>query len=198
MTSDDVVARIDPREVVELALSLGNIDSPTGSEGAAGEFVFGWLAANGFEPRRYALIDDRINVAARIDGTGGGYSLIFNAHLDTTLRPDAVWSARDPRDPLYHTAWVDGDQIYGDGVVNDKGPMAAFLVAAKAITEAGYPLRGDLIVSAVAGEISREPVEEWQGPAYLSKDLGARFLVTHGAVADFALVAEGTGFGIVG
>src|SRR3712207_9042213 len=50
---------------------------------------------------------------------------------------------------------------------------SAFLVAAKAIREAGYPLKGDLVVSAVAGEISREPVEEWQGPAYLSKDLGA-------------------------
>ncbi len=36
MTPDDVVARIDPDEVVELALALGNIDSPTGSEGAAG------------------------------------------------------------------------------------------------------------------------------------------------------------------
>jgi acetylornithine deacetylase/succinyl-diaminopimelate desuccinylase-like protein len=32
----------------------------------------------------------------------------------------------------------------------------------------------------------------------LSKDLGVRFMVTHGVVADFALVAEGTGFGIVG
>src|SRR3712207_8564637 len=75
---------------------------------------------------------------------------------------------------------------------------SAFLVAAKAIREAGYPLKGDLWVSAVAGEISREPIEEWQGPAYLSKDLGARFMATHGVVGDFALVAEGTGFGIVG
>jgi acetylornithine deacetylase/succinyl-diaminopimelate desuccinylase-like protein len=33
---------------------------------------------------------------------------------------------------------------------------------------------------------------------YMSKDLGVRFMVTHGVVADFALVAEGTGFGIVG
>ena len=130
--------------------------------------------------------------------SGGGYSLIFNSHLDTTLRPDAVWSARDPGDPLYHSAWVEGDEIFGDGVVNDKGPMAAFLVAAKAIRDSGYPLAGDLIVSAVAGEISREPVDEFVGPSYLSKDLGARFMVTHGAVADFALVAEGTGFGIVG
>lgn len=198
MTPDDVVARIDPQEVVDLALALGNIDSPTGSEGPAGQFVFDWLAANGFAPKKFALIPERFNVAAWIDGSGGGYSLIFNSHLDTTLRADAVWSARDPLDPLYHSAWVEGDSIYGDGVVNDKGPMAAFLVAAKAIRAAGYPLKGDLIVSAVAGEISREPIEEWQGPAYLSKDLGARFMVTHGAVADFALVAEGTGFGIVG
>jgi acetylornithine deacetylase/succinyl-diaminopimelate desuccinylase-like protein len=198
MTPDDVLARIDPNEVVELALALGNIDSPTGSEGAAGLFVRDWLASNGFEPKTYALTEDRINVAAWIHGTGGGQSLIFNSHLDTTLRPDAVLSARDPLDPLYHSAWIDGDEIFGDGVVNDKGPMAAFLVAGKAIREAGFPLKGDLIVSAVAGEISREPIDEWQGPAYLSKDLGARFMITHGAVADFAIVAEGTGFGIVG
>ncbi len=197
-TVDDVLARIDPQEVVDLALALGNIDSPTGAEGPAGEFVYDWLAANGFAPKRYALVEDRINVAALLPGTGGGYGLIFNAHLDTTLRPDAVWSAKDPNDPLYHSAWVEGDEIFGDGVVNDKGPMAAFLVAAKAIRDVGAALKGDLWVSAVAGEISREPVDEWQGPGYLSKDLGARFMATHGVVADFALVAEGTGFGIVG
>ncbi|HLQ05982.1 MAG TPA: M20/M25/M40 family metallo-hydrolase [Verrucomicrobiae bacterium] len=198
MPIDDVLARIDPQEVVDLALALGNVDSPTGAEGPAGEFVFQWLKENGFAPKKYALIPERFNVAAWIPGSGGGYSLCFNAHLDTTLRSDAVWSARDPKDPLYHSAWIEGDSIYGDGVVNDKGPMAAFLVAAKAIRAAGHVLRGDLIVSAVAGEISREPIEEWQGPQYLSKDLGVRFMVTHGVVADYALVAEGTGFGIVG
>ena len=198
MDPNEVLARIDPQEVVDLALALGQIDSPTGSEGAAGEFVHDWLLRTGFRPKKYALIPERFNVAATIDGSGGGYSLLFNAHLDTTLRPDAVWSARDPLDPLYRTAWVEGDHVYGDGVVNDKGPMAAFLVAAKAVKDAGFPLKGDLIVSAVAGEISREPAEEWQGPQYLSKDLGARFMATHGVIADYVLVAEGTGFGIVG
>jgi acetylornithine deacetylase/succinyl-diaminopimelate desuccinylase-like protein len=197
-TADQIVASIDPQEVIELALALGNIDSPTGSEGAAGQHVFDWLAANGFEPRKYALVDDRFNVAAWIHGTGGGYNLVYNSHLDTTLRPDAIWSARDATDPLYHSAWVDGDEIYGDGVVNDKGPMAAFLVAAKAIRAAGVSLKGDLVVSAVAGEISREPIDEFQGTGYLSKDLGARFMATHGVVGDFVIVAEGTGFGIVG
>jgi len=163
MRIEDVLARIEPKEVVDLALALGNIDSPTGSEGPAGEFVFQWLVSNGFAPKKYALIPERFNVAAWIDGSGGGHSLIFNAHLDTTLRPDAVWSALDPKDPLYHSAWVEGDSIYGDGVVNDKGPMAAYLLAAKEIKAAGYPLKGDLIVSAVCGEISREPIEECRG-----------------------------------
>jgi len=198
VTADEVIGRIDPQEVVDLALALGNIDSPTGAEGPAGQYVYDWLAANGFRPRKYALVEDRFNVAATLDGTGGGYSLVFNAHLDTTLRPDAIWSAKDPNDPLYHSAWVEGDEIFGDGVVNDKGPMAAFLVAAKAIRDAGASLKGDLVVSAVAGEISREPIDEFVGPGYLSKDLGVRFMATHGVVGDFALVAEGTGFGIVG
>ena len=67
MTPDDVVARIDPQEVIDLALALGNIDSPTGSEGPAGEFVRDWLAAQGFRPRTFALTEDRINVAAWIE-----------------------------------------------------------------------------------------------------------------------------------
>jgi hypothetical protein len=67
---------------------------------------------------------------------------------------------------LYHSAWVEDDEIYGDGVVNDKGPMAAFLVAVKAIRDrlpARRPGR-----RAVASEISHEPVDG-PGPAYLSR-----------------------------
>src|SRR5947208_8695492 len=106
VSAEDVLAKMDPQEVIDLALALGNIDSPTGSEGPAGQFVFDWLAKNGFAPKKYAMIPERFNVAATLPGTGGGYSLILNPHLDTTLRPDAEWSARDPKDPLYHSARV--------------------------------------------------------------------------------------------
>ena len=188
---------IDSHDVVELALELGNIDSPTGSEGRAAERVFEWLGDAGFSPRRYGLHPDRFSVAATVPGAGGGFSLLFNGHLDTTLRPDAIWSAADPSDELYRMAWLDGDMIVGDGVVNDKGPTAAFLVAAKALREADLGLLGDIIVSAVCGEIGREPVDEFAGIEYASKDLGTRFMVTHGVIADYALVAEGTGFGVV-
>src|SRR5258708_558555 len=93
MTPDDVVARIDPQEVVDLALALGNIDSPTGSEGPAGQFVYDWLERNGFAPRKFALIPERFNVAAWLEGTGGRYRLLYNPHPDTTLPPAAARSA---------------------------------------------------------------------------------------------------------
>jgi acetylornithine deacetylase/succinyl-diaminopimelate desuccinylase-like protein len=52
-----------------------------------------------------------------------------------------------------------------------------------------------LWLTAAVGEISQEPVDEFQGTPYLSKDLGTRYLMTHGGVlGDYALVAEGTDF----
>jgi acetylornithine deacetylase/succinyl-diaminopimelate desuccinylase-like protein len=51
---------------------------------------------------------------------------------------------------------------------------------------------------AVVGEIGLEPVDEFQSPAYLAKEAGTRFAITHGGVGDYALVAEGTDFGLVG
>ena len=50
----------------------------------------------------------------------------------------------------------------------------------------------------VVGEIGLEPVDEFQPPEYLAKEAGTRYAITHGGVADYALVSEGTDFGIVG
>jgi len=54
VTPDDVVARIDWQELVDLALALGNIDSRIGNEGPAGQFVFvgGAGAARRLDVRR--------------------------------------------------------------------------------------------------------------------------------------------------
>jgi acetylornithine deacetylase/succinyl-diaminopimelate desuccinylase-like protein len=75
--------------------------------------------------------------------------------------------------------------------------MAAFLIAAKAIKSSGHRLKGDLLLSAVVAETGGEPCDEPPGTFVESKEIGARFLITHGGVADYALVAEGTGFGLV-
>jgi acetylornithine deacetylase/succinyl-diaminopimelate desuccinylase-like protein len=196
--ADDVVALIDKDELIRLALDICNIDSPVGQEGAVGEHLYRWLQHERFAARRIGFAADRFNVLGTLHGAGGGHSLIFNSHMDTAVpdAPDLVHA--DPLNPVYHSAWVEGDLLVGEGICNDKGPMAAFLIAARAIRKSGHKLKGDLLVSAVINETGGEPIDSDPPGSYpQSKDIGARYLITHGGVADYALIAEGTGFGLV-
>ena len=195
--ADEIVARITPDEIVRLALALCNIDSPIGHEGAVGEFLCGWMKRNGFATRKLGLQADRFNLLGSLPGSGGGYSLIFNSHMDTAVPGERDLTHADPTAARFHSAWVEEDLLIGEGIINDKGPMAAWLVAAKAIRESGHALPGDLLISAVINETGGETFDDAPGAYRQSKELGARFLVTHGGVADYALVAEGTGFGLV-
>jgi acetylornithine deacetylase/succinyl-diaminopimelate desuccinylase-like protein len=189
----DVVGLVDNEEVAELALRLGAIEAPAGAEGPAADEVEAWMREQGFRPKRIGLVEERPSIVARIEGAGNGPSLVFNAHLDTAISRHDTLTYIDPAQPKYISAWRDSDRVYGNGVVNDKGPMAAFLVAAAAIQRSGTRLAGDLVLHAVPGEIGLEPVDEFQGPDHLGKDLGTRFAIAHGVIGDAALVAEATG-----
>jgi acetylornithine deacetylase/succinyl-diaminopimelate desuccinylase-like protein len=193
-----VLDHIDADELVKVALDLGNIDSPTGSEGPVGDYVHDWLSRQGIAARKVALMPDRPNVIGTLPGSGRGKHLVFNSHMDTTIHKDEWWTTRRAADPVFHSAWREGEVLVGNGVCNDKGPMATWLLAAKAIKDSGVRLKGDLVLMAVVGEIGLEPVDEFQSPAYLAKEAGTRFAITHGGVGDYALVAEGTDFGLVG
>lgn len=193
-----VLERIDVDELVRVALDLSNIDSPTGSEGPVADYVYDWLKREGFDARKVGLYPTRPNVIATLPGTGNGRSLCFNSHMDTTIHKDEWWSTRRAADPVFHSAWREGDMLIGNGICNDKGPMSTWLLAAKAIKDSGVKLKGDLMLMAVVGEIGVEPVDEYQPPDYIAKEAGTRYAITHGGVADYALVAEGTDFGIVG
>jgi acetylornithine deacetylase/succinyl-diaminopimelate desuccinylase-like protein len=190
-----VSIKINRDELVDLALALCNIESPAGQEAEVGEYVFDWMKREGFKPRRIGMMPERFNVLGTLPGAGDGYSLIFNSHLDTGRSKEDRWSIRAPEQGINHGAWREGDTLFGEGIVNDKGPMAAFLIAAKALKASGVRLRGDLLLSAVPGEIGYEAVDEFEAPKYLSKEVGTRYLIQHGGVADYALVAEGTDFG---
>jgi len=195
--ADDVIGRINRDELVEFALTICNIDSAGPTEARVAEYLYEWLRKDGFKARRVGLLADRFNVLGKLPGTGGGYSLLFNSHMDTAVRAADIWRRKDADADIYHKAWIEGDELVGEGMVNDKGPMAAFLIAAKAVKAAGVPLKGDLLLTGVVGETSREPCDDPPGTIVETKDLGARFLVTHGGVADYALIAEGTGFSLV-
>ena len=190
------LAAIDREELVDLALELAQIDSPPGQEQPVSDRVREWLDDNGFEASQVGMFADRANVVGRLRGSGGGNTVIFNAHMDVAWGPEERRWMHDPDNPIYTSAWREGDTLVGNGLINDKGPLACTLIAAKAVAAADAPLAGDLIVTGVCGEIGQEPVDEFTSPGYLSKEVGARYLITHGVIGDYAVVAEATSFGV--
>jgi len=82
-------------------------------------------------------------VIGRLVGSGGGRSLMLNAHSDTV---DAAGMAEP-----FSGAIRDG-KLYGRGSFDMKGSLAACMAAAKALVDAGVRLRGDVVVAAVADE----------------------------------------------
>ena len=192
--AEAILERIDRDEVVALALRLANIESPPGYECEAGNAVYDWLVESGFQAKRIGMFEDRFNVFGELPGHGRGPSLAFNSHLDTWISREDTLIFRDPDKPEYLSSWAEDDLLIGNPVVNDKGPMASFMIAAKAIREAGIELSGSVYLTMVAGEIGQEPVDEFQGPKYLSKEVGARYLVNHSPRASYCVVAEATEF----
>ncbi len=189
-----VLDRISEDDVVDLALMLANVESPPGEEGEAGEAIYAWLAGEGFSPQRIGMFEDRFNVFCELPGRGGRPALAFNSHIDTWMRRDDHLIWRDPGREDYHRGREDGELLIGNPVVNDKGPMAAFMIAARAIAAAGVPLEGSVYLTMVPGEIGQEPVDEFQGKRYLSKEVGARYLLNHSPRPGFCVCAEATAF----
>jgi acetylornithine deacetylase/succinyl-diaminopimelate desuccinylase-like protein len=201
-----LAAVIDEAEMVELALTLGNIPSPAGHERAAGDFVHDWMRREGFSPRKVGATPERSNIIGTYGGKGPaglGRNLLFTAHLDTEspawdadldaykYRPETLLNRE------WQECWLQDGAFHGYPIANDRGPMTCFLIAAKALKTAGFDLAGKLYLTACPGEIGPEPMEEARGIAFLGKDIGAHYLFHHGGVApDFAIAAEGCDFGL--
>jgi acetylornithine deacetylase/succinyl-diaminopimelate desuccinylase-like protein len=199
---DAIAAAIDTDELVELALTLGNIPAPSRSEAAAAAYVHDWMAREGFNPRKVGATPERPNVIGEYGGAGTGANLLFTAHLDTES-PSGI-AAQDRfrykpstlADPEWTKCWIQDGQLRGYPISNDRGPMSCFLIAAKALRTAGITLAGKTWLTACPGEIGPEPIEEFSGVDFLGKDIGAHYLFHHGGVApDYAIAAEGCDFG---
>jgi acetylornithine deacetylase/succinyl-diaminopimelate desuccinylase-like protein len=192
--AEAVLGRIHEAELVELVLHLANIESSHGNEGECAEAIFAWCEQTGFRTRRVGLFPDRFNVLAEVPGATRSTALAFNAHIDTWMARDDFLIWRDPSKDVYHRGWQEQELLIGNPVGNDKGPMSAFLIAAKAILEAGVQLHGSVYLTMVPGEVGQDLVDEFQGREYLSKEVGARFLLNHMPRPTYAICAEATAF----
>src|ERR1039457_6975410 len=142
--------RIDRDYTLETLGRLVRINSinPTLVPGAPGEkeiatFIAGSLRACGLAVEILEPVPGRTSVLGRLAGTGGGRSLMLNAHCDTV----DVGSMAEP----FSGATRDG-KLYGRGAYDMKGSLAACMAAVKALEDSGARLRGDVLVAAVADE----------------------------------------------
>jgi acetylornithine deacetylase/succinyl-diaminopimelate desuccinylase-like protein len=184
----------DKRDLVDVCLQLGNIHSPHGNERALGEATLAWLRERGIEGELQFITDNCVNAVATIAGTASAQSLIFNAHMDTgpALESDATEDEKK-----LETAWIDGDMLFGKGMINDKAQLCAFMIAMAAIKKSGIKLKGDLTLTAVAFETGNPSLDRQQGINFPGEGFGTKWLVDRGVIADYALVGETSGFGIV-
>jgi acetylornithine deacetylase len=84
----------------------------------------------------------------RLPGTGGGPSLMLNAHVDVVPPGDLdPWGGQAP-----FSGTVGADSVYGRGACDMKAGLVAALWTVRAVAALRVPLRGDLILGTVVGE----------------------------------------------
>ncbi len=135
-------------ELAALVSKLVSIDSVNpdlqpgaGGEGAIAAFVDQWFRAHAIETELQEAAPGRSNVIAFVRGTGGGRSLMLNAHMDT-VGHGAMPTPLDGR--------IDGNRVYGRGAWDMKGSLAAIMLAARDLAAA--PPAGNVLITAVVDE----------------------------------------------
>jgi acetylornithine deacetylase/succinyl-diaminopimelate desuccinylase-like protein len=186
-------AQVDPAQLRALVAALVDIPSPTGEEATLSRYITGVLNHAGVDARFQPIDNTQANAVGRVGGTGGGPSLLLYAPIDTvttgnadedcpgvgeTLRSDMVARAEDR-----------GQWVVGLGASNPKGHAACVIMAARAISQAGIALRGDLLVGLGAGGM---PTNKRPGSDRYNagQGNGCAFMLEQGVHPDFAVIAK--------
>ena len=141
------MATIDRERLIALAQGLVQKASVTGHEREMAAYVKERMLALGFDE---AVIDRAGNVVGKICGQGR-YRILFDAHIDTVdIGDQASWSH-----PPY-AAEVEDGKVYGRGIADMKGALAAMLEAGAALAAEKERLPGDVYIS---GTVSEEIAE---------------------------------------
>jgi acetylornithine deacetylase len=117
----------------------------------------------------------RPQLVARLEGAGGGRSLLLNGHIDAvSVAPLEEWRS----DPF--RAEIRDGLLFGRGSNDMKGGLASFVVALEVLHRVGARLRGPVVYCANTDEEST--------------GAGGWACVCHGVRADAGLCAEPSGF----
>jgi acetylornithine deacetylase/succinyl-diaminopimelate desuccinylase-like protein len=185
-----VAISIDEARLVDWASRAIGTPSFTGDEQAMAELMAETFGAMGLQVQWQQVEEGRANVLGTWPGDGGGASLMFNGHLDTSYSGKEPWLAGVRG--FQPQAFVEDGRLFGLGISNMKGALACYVEAVRALQDAGVRLAGDVLVAAVCGEIEKAQWGDAQGAQYRGYAAGSRYLVSHGGVADMCILGEPT------
>ena len=148
---DDVTAEVAGRErdLVDLCRRLVAADSanPPGDTRQVADVVAAFLTAEGLAPQMAATDPSMPNVIAVIDSGQPGPHVVLNVHLDTMPPGDHdAWAV-----PIFELT-ESADRLYGLGMGNMKGAVAAMCVAAGILHRRKPEWTGRVTFTAVADE----------------------------------------------
>jgi len=184
---DEIITAIRERKEELFSLLAELISYPTVSPPArntddAQTWMQNQLQDLGFDVDRWTVFPGDDNVVGTKKGSDRDryQSLIVNGHMDVAeVGDDSGWS----HPPFTLTRGSDG-RLYGRGVADMKGGLAASLFAIKMLREYGVELRGDLCFQSVIGEEAGEA--------------GTLAALERGHTADFAVVVDTSNLHIQG
>ena len=186
---EHALEKVDRSRLLERVITLVNIPSPTGEESEMARAYGAMMRAVGMHSIVQPIGDNRHNALGFFRGAGGGKSLMFNGHLDTSFGGEL-----GDRGIGFRTEGkiVDDEWIYGMGSFNMKNALAAYVTAVEAIQAARIRILGDVVIAGVAGEIEKTPTGIYEERKYQGYGVGTKFALAHGAVADFCVLGEPT------
>lgn len=168
------VAHVDTEQVVELARGALMIPSYSGEEEEAARYFEARMGEVGLASRLQPVpagehMGPSANAIGTLKGSGGGPTLMFNGHIDHN--PVCEGWTKDPFGGVVEDGW-----LYG--FVHMKAANATYIAAIDAVQRAGIPLKGDVVLANVCGE--------------LRAGAGTQYALSEGLTADYFVLGEPT------
>lgn len=169
--SPDLIARVraavNRERLLDTALALISVPSPTRQAGAVADRLAALLTADGFVVERpVADWPESPAVVVRWRATPDGRTLQFDGHLDTVHLP-------------YVPPRMENGLLYGQGSADMKGGLAAAVEGLRALRDSGVLKAGGILLTAH---------DHHEGPWGDSRQLHA--LIAVGCVGDGVLIPE--------
>jgi succinyl-diaminopimelate desuccinylase len=144
----DIEAQREP--LIQLCADLVAAESvnPPGNTTQVAQLVRSYLEQAGIDTASVAVDPTTPNVVGSVAGRSAGRHVVFNAHMDT-MEPgrEADWSV-----PIFQLTRKNG-RLYGLGVGNMKGALAAMCVVTAALHRHRRAWSGRLTMTAVSDEV---------------------------------------------